>query len=834
MRTILLAAACAVAACAAAALAGGGSGAVKVQAPQGKTLTIATAQQHDCTRLQDAGATGVARETWSAPLDGYVHIRLKGNSRNDWDLGLFGADGSRRSASQSFGANEVVASFVRTGETVTLQACRGAGDAASMRLETTFVQLPGAGLGARPQRESLVRVKIPGRRGIELLQRLGFDLTESRRRDWAEVVLHTDAERKRLSEVGLPFTVRVADMAAAQRSEARKQEAWSRSIGGRSTLPTGRTDYRDYETIQAELKKLVADNPGRVRPVTLPHETYQGRSVEGIEIAKDVEGSDGRPTFFLMGVHHAREWPAAESPMEFAQMLVKGGDPRVDKIMAKTRTVVVPLINPDGYIESRSSPVDDPESSTPGGAGYTALALTGGGAQRRKNCFGALPGVAPCALQYGVDPNRNYGQFWGGPGASATPEQQDYRGPGPWSELETQNVHEFSQKHNVTALVTMHNVAALVLRAPGLKSSGLAPDELALKELGDAMGKATGYTSQYGWQLYDTTGTTEDWNYAAAGTFGYTIEMGPSGGIFHPNYKEGMVDQWDGIGKQAGRGLREALMLAAEAADNRTWHSVLTGRSQPGRVLTVKKDFTTFSSAVCTVNSTTGGRLITAEGTLRDTVSCANPGPVRSLKDGLEYTMTVPASGKFEWVITPSSRPFELRKGKAETWTLTCTDPGTKKVFDEQQVLIGRGEIRKIDMPCGGVLGPDTSLLDKLTPVTRFLAKTLKATRKGLYVQGTAKDRAPEGGIPELDRIAVAVGRRAGSRCQFLNAAGKAGRRTSCSRPKYLPAAGTSQWTFVLRKRLRPGRYIALVRGLDKAGNRERVGRANRIAFRVR
>ena len=38
-----------------------------------------------------------------------------------------------------------------------------------------------------------------------------------------------------------------------------------------------------------------------------------------------------------------------------------------------------------------------------------------------------------------------------------------------------------------------------------------------MKEIGDAMGDATGYTSQYGFQLYDTAGTTEDWNYAAAG-----------------------------------------------------------------------------------------------------------------------------------------------------------------------------------------------------------------------------------------------------------------------------------------------------------------------------
>ena len=69
--------------------------------------------------------------------------------------------------------------------------------------------------------------------------------------------------------------------------------------------------------------------------------------------------------------------------------------------------------------------------------------------------------------------------------------------------------------------------ASLVLRPPGVHNAGQAPDEPALKALGDAMADDTGYTSEYGYQLYDTSGTTEDWNYGAAGTFGYTIEMGP-------------------------------------------------------------------------------------------------------------------------------------------------------------------------------------------------------------------------------------------------------------------------------------------------------------------
>ena len=40
-----------------------------------------------------------------------------------------------------------------------------------------------------------------------------------------------------------------------------------------------------------------------------------------------------------------------------------------------------------------------------------------------------------------------------------------------------------------------------------------------MKEIGDAMGAAAGYTSQYSWQLYDTAGTTEDDTYAATGGF---------------------------------------------------------------------------------------------------------------------------------------------------------------------------------------------------------------------------------------------------------------------------------------------------------------------------
>ena len=65
---------------------------------------------------------------------------------------------------------------------------------------------------------------------------------------------------------------------------------------------------------------------------TLPEKTYGGKDVLGIEITENVDRNDGKPAFFNMGVHHAREWPAGEHAMEWAlradQRLQEGRRPR--------------------------------------------------------------------------------------------------------------------------------------------------------------------------------------------------------------------------------------------------------------------------------------------------------------------------------------------------------------------------------------------------------------------------------------------------------------------------------------------------------------------------
>jgi hypothetical protein len=608
-------------------------------------LRIPAAVQRACAARELLGARGAKITQWTSTDDGSVAATLAGTG--DWDLALFDARTARRlDASLGARTNEVAQAFVHKNQTILIQACRISGKSSSARLTISPVALPAKANAA-------------------------------------------------LRKAGVSLTSNLATAARSYASGARAAAA--------SPLPSGRTTYRHYPDVQADLKQIVASHPAIARPIVLPKKSFQGRDIEGIEVSDRVSASDdGKPTFFLMGEHHAREWPSAEIPVEFGIYLTNqfGKDARVTALLKKVRVVIVPVINPDGYIASREA--TDPADSTGDPAMAPSLAESvappgGSLAYRRKNCDGESPSPAtPCALQYGVDPNRNYGMNWGGPGAGTNPGDQDYRGSDMWSEPETQAVHEFSQTHDVTTLITMHNFASLVLRPPGVHNAGLAPDEDALKVLGDKMAAATGYTSEYGFQLYDTSGTTEDWNYGAAGTFGYTIEMGPSsdlGGNFHISYDRAVVNQWTGAesGTGVGKGLREALLLSGEAAANKSQFSTLAGTAKPGKVLRVRKDFTTWSSDICTVE-TTG-------------VDCAAQGavlPKRSRADFLDYSTVVPKTGKFSWLVTPSTRPFELKAGKTEHWTLTCEDPGTHKVLESRTITVDRGQTLQLAMNCGG------------------------------------------------------------------------------------------------------------------------------------
>jgi hypothetical protein len=511
-------------------------------------------------------------------------------------------------------------------------------------LATAGVPAPAAATpdAFRPQ---LVTVNTPDRTDKQLLQTLGLDLTEHAGQDYVEVVLHTAEDVAALTGAGLDYDVRIPDLVARE-SEINQLNAAYAAATVSSPLPSGRDTYRTLDDYNADMAALERDHPDLVHRFELPHPSLDGRPVYGIEIGRDVQGPDrGLPVFLLLGLHHAREWPSGENAMEFAFDLVTnyGTDQRITDLVNRARVIVVPVVNVDGFDMSRTDgELVDLRAADEGGT--ASILGTPGNAYKRKNCrvvdgqdtpdgTCVAAATSPGGYGIGVDLNRNYGGYWGGPGASDLFADPTYRGAAAFSEPETQNIRELISGRQVTTLITNHTFSNLVLRpngaAPDLVPSsegiplGDPFDEPALKALGDEMAAQNGYTSQHAWELYDTTGSTEDWSYNATGGFGYTFEIGPD--EFHPPFPE-VVDEYLGAGQYAGRGNREAYLIALENAVDPAAHSVLTGRAPAGATLRLTKTF-------------------------------ASPTWEGSIQDTLDTTMTVGPDGRYTWHVNPSTRP---------------------------------------------------------------------------------------------------------------------------------------------------------------------------------
>jgi hypothetical protein len=496
----------------------------------------------------------------------------------------------------------------------------------------------------------LVTVDTPTRADKRLLQSLGLDLTEHAGHDYVEVVLHRLTDVAALNTAGLSYDVRIPDLVRREAENNAVNKAFAATTL-RTALPSGRDAYRTLADYNTDMTALAKDHPTLVKRFTLPHESLDGREIYGVEIGRDVQKPEaGLPVFVMLGVHHAREWPSGEHAMEFAVDLVKnyGKDQRITDLVNRSRVLVVPVVNVDGFQMSRTDGALVDLREVDGGGTATILG-TPGNAYKRKNCrvvdgqdtpdgSCALAALSPGGYGVGVDLNRNYGGYWGGPGAAAEFVDPTYRGAAAFSEPETQNIRELVSGRQVTTLITNHTFSNLVLRPNGAAPDLVPPsegvplgdpyDEVALKDLGDRMAAQNGYTSQHAWELYDTTGSTEDWSYNATGGFGYTFEIGPD--EFHPPFPA-VVDEYLGAGEYAGKGNREAFLLALENAVNPGTHSVLTGKAPAGATLRLRKSFST----------------PTWEGFIHDT---------------LDTTMVVGADGKYTWHVNPSTRPVVMDK----------------------------------------------------------------------------------------------------------------------------------------------------------------------------
>jgi hypothetical protein len=643
-----------------------------------QTITVPSAGTANCT--EQATGRGILQRRVALPAAGAVAARLTAAS-GDWDVAIFEARNGRLvSNGAAFGANELASGFVGKPGELIVQACRRKGDSRTAKLTVLNVPLPN---DYSPEKASLLKVKTPTRADKSRLQALNVDLTEHAGHDYIEVVAYGESDRQKLRDAGFEYTVEVGDLVVEDVKRAIADRKFAQQTK-RSALPSGRDSYRRLGEIEAELKTLTEQFPTLARPITLKNKSVEGRDVVGIEITENAGNlGDGKPVFFQTGIHHAREWPSAEMPMEFANELLKGygGNERITNLMKRVRVIIVPVMNPDGFNISREAPVDllnDPDyqqipdsdelginSDTVQGIAQNAYLVDPFFNYKRRNCRlfpgqSSPPGLCatPQFRTAGVDPNRNYGGFWGGPGASALPLYDTYRGDAPFSEPETQNVRDVFSTRQVTAFITNHTFSNLILRPPGIRAKGPTPDEAEYKAFGAAMAAQNGYFNDFSFGLYDTSGTTEDWSYFATGGYGFTFEIGPDTtedncGGFHPPY-ECTIRQYTTGQNDGGGGNREAYLIAMEHAADSKHHSTLKGDAPPGVTLRVKKKFVTETSPVEPLRTNLP---LTDDGE-----PASQPSPQLDkieFEDNLDTTMEVGSDGRFNWSINPSTRPIK-------------------------------------------------------------------------------------------------------------------------------------------------------------------------------
>jgi hypothetical protein len=385
-------------------------------------------------------------------------------------------------------------------------------------------------------------------------------------------------------------------------------------------------------------------------------------------------------------------------------------DPRIKAIVDNVRTILVPVVNADGFNYSRESPADDGNKvSNPvlGGDGGSAVVAGGQGQYVRKNRRALVSthlgdGTTDTqqekpkgydAFLTGIDPNRNYAYAWGDDqaGSSANMLDQTYRGTDPFSEAESKNVSYLLRTHHPVAMITHHTSGDLVLWAWGDTQADAYDNDL-LEGFGRAMAVYNGYEAKKSIGLYVTTGTTSDYAYGVFGSIGYTFEH--AGDSFHPPYPA-TVPAMYARNREAFILLNMEICLTpgqrvdnpqpanvqakldAKGYEGGLNHAIITGRTVNAAgqgVPGVVKLFKAFDT------------LLWKNG------NGNNPLGQAAYREYIETSMETGPDGRFEYHVNPSTRPFLLIEDEREAYQLAVQGKASGQGIS-RSVDIDRGEI---------------------------------------------------------------------------------------------------------------------------------------------
>ncbi|MEM2868947.1 MAG: M14 family zinc carboxypeptidase [Thermoplasmata archaeon] len=258
--------------------------------------------------------------------------------------------------------------------------------------------------------------------------------------------------------------------------------------------------YHTYQEMVTELQDLTATHTTISRLITIG-ETYEGRRIWAVKISDNASEDEAEPNMTIIGGIHAREFISVEVPLYIIHNLLGNytSNSTIKRFVDSTQIWVVPMLNPDGHV-------------------YVEL-----GHDWRKNRRPVDGGV-------GVDLNRNFGHLWGLE-ASHNPTDENYCGPGPFSENETKAIEGLVTSHRPRVALSYQSFGGYILYPWG-NSINTEPVDPLLPALALNMSlvmpEGRRYTPMMAREMYPATGDTDDYFYANFSILPFTVELSNS------------------------------------------------------------------------------------------------------------------------------------------------------------------------------------------------------------------------------------------------------------------------------------------------------------------
>ncbi len=391
------------------------------------------------------------------------------------------------------------------------------------------------------QQYSRVKIELDEQHTFIQLAEMGLDTDHGRLQPYKYFISEfADFEIEKIKAAGFITETLIEDLHAHRHTLNESGTMVSRSLACESFQPNdwetpvnyqqgSMGGYFTYQEMLDNLDAMAAQYPDLFKarqPITTAYQTHEGRPVFWVKISDNPETNETtEPEVLYTALHHAREPNSLSQMIFYMWYLLENYETseEVKYLVDNVEMYFIPCVNPDGYIYN--------ETTNPDGGGFWRK-------NRRDNGNDV----------FGVDLNRNYGYEWGfdNSGSSPNPNSQTYRGPGPFSEPETQMVRDFCESHQFKIALNYHTYGNLLIFPWGYVDSA-TPDHATFQAFGGVMDRENDFLTGFGSQTvgYTVNGDSDDWMYGEQSTkariYALTPEVGPGNFGFWP--PQAAIDQ---------------------------------------------------------------------------------------------------------------------------------------------------------------------------------------------------------------------------------------------------------------------------------------------------